>query len=106
MSDTSLSADYTGHLVLKAFGAEFYSGHVQSSYYEAKRKIWTVIYEDGDDEDYYTDELLKAILPAGLIDLHLSVAWHPLKSKYDLISAYLHLEHRGCREMAMVTLVS
>jgi hypothetical protein len=97
MSDTSPSADYTGHRVLKAFGAEFYSGHVQSSYYEAERKIWTVIYEDGDDEDYYTDELLKIILPAGLIDLNLSAAWHPLKSKYDPISAYFHLGHPTLR---------
>jgi hypothetical protein len=93
MSDTPPSADYTGHRVLKAFGTEFYSGHVQSSYYEAERKIWTVIYEDGDDEGYYTDGLLKIILPAGLVDLHLSAAWHPLKSKYDLISAYLRLGH-------------
>jgi hypothetical protein len=71
MSDTTPSADYTGHHVLKAFGAEFYSGHVQPIYYEAERKIWTVIYEDGDVEDYYTNEFLKAILPAGLVDLQL-----------------------------------
>jgi hypothetical protein len=93
MSDTSPSADYTGHCVLKAFGAEFYSGHVQLSYYEAERKLWIVIYEDDDVEDYYTDEFLKIILPAGLVDLHLSAAWRPLKSKYDLISADLQLGH-------------
>jgi hypothetical protein len=84
--DTTPSADYTGHRVLKAFGAELYSCHVQSSYYEAdeaERNIWTVIYEDNDVEDYYTDELLEIILPAGLFDLYLSAAWHPLKSKYD-----------------------
>jgi hypothetical protein len=44
-------------------------------------------------EDYYAGELLKISLPAGLVDLHLSAALHPLKSKYDLISAYLHLGH-------------
>jgi hypothetical protein len=93
MSDTTPSADYTGHRVLKSFGAEFYSGHVQSSYYEAERKIWTVIYEDDDVEDYYTDELLKIILPAGLVHLHVSTAWRLLKSKYDLISTHLHLGH-------------
>jgi hypothetical protein len=93
MSDTTPPADYTDHRVLKAFGTEFYSGHVQSSYYEAERKIWTVIYEDNDVEDHYTDELFKINLPAGLVDLHLSTAWHPLKSKYDLISTYLPLGH-------------
>jgi hypothetical protein len=67
--------------VLKAFGTKVYSGYVQSSYYEAERKLWRVIYEDNGVEDYYTDELLKIILPAGLVDLHLSAAWHPLKSK-------------------------
>jgi hypothetical protein len=63
--------------VLKAFRAEFYSGH---SYYEAERKIGTVIYKDGDVEDYYTDEFLKIILPTGLVDLHLLAAC--LSSRY------------------------
>jgi hypothetical protein len=79
--------------VLKALEADFYSGHVQSSYYEAERKLMTVIYEDNSVKENYTDEFLEIILPAGLVDLHLSTAWHPLKSKYDLISAYLHLGH-------------
>jgi hypothetical protein len=93
ISETTPSADYTGHHALKAFGEEFYSGHVQSSYYEAERKLWTVICEDNDVEDYNADELLKMIPPAGLVDLHLSAALRPLKSKHDLISAYLHLGH-------------
>jgi hypothetical protein len=93
MSDIPPSADYTGHRVLKAFGTEFYSGHVKSPYYEAERKLWKVINEDNDVEDYYTDDLLKIILPASLFDLHLSNAWNSLKSKYYFISTYLHLGH-------------
>jgi hypothetical protein len=36
------------------------------SFYEAGRKLWTVIYDDDDVEDYHADEFLKIILPAAL----------------------------------------
>jgi hypothetical protein len=91
MSDTTPLADYKGHRALKDFGQEFYSGHVRSSFYKAGRELWRVIHEDNGIEDYHTDELLRIILPAGIVDIHLLKARHPLKSKYDLISTCLRL---------------